>query len=239
MLEQKLSYTNADKTVVFGVRSKLMVFNDKACEQVWKVVERTDIKQGTFGLFVNRKIIGQSNITDAVKIVGPAPNSPHHLYLKFQTAPGECYEGSLSLRFNGGEMEYASRLRDMLKKVTGDGWFNLKSPEVKRIVPPLVPTVAPITRFDTALFTAATAVVMRRGASKSPSSSGKNVLVPITTAAARYKRLMNIRADIADLEAKKSNIEQRIAALNKKATKKILLDAEIAVRAAGVNLAKL
>ena len=242
MVDTRLLYSNEDKAVVLGIHSKLTSIGDDACKQVWRVIEAANIK-GTFVLFVNKKIVGQSNTNTAVKVVGTATNNPHHLYLKFQSSAGECYEGSLSLRLNGSnDMEYASRLRDKLKTVTGDGWFNPDVPQVKKVAPPLVRTDIPIARVETALYTAATTVIMtpprngyRHTGRLSKLRSVANVLVPITTAAVRYKRLMNIRSDIADLEAKKSKIEQKITALQKKAQKQILLDAEKVVITAGVK----
>lgn len=243
MIDARLSYNNPDNKLVLEVRSTLLSIHDESCEQVWEVVKQADIKQGTFGLFVNKKITGQSNMTNAVKIIGPARN-PRFLFLKFQTSASECYEGTLFLRVNGGEMEYASRLHEKLKEITGIGWFDPKFPEFKKVAPPLVPTEMPIARVETALFAATTHIV------RTPSGGHRNLgkpsktrivpkaLAPIATATARYARLMKIRSDIAIFEKKKSITEAKIAELKKKSERKHLLEAEAIVIAAGLQLAK-
>jgi len=135
-------------------------------------------------------------------------------------------------------------LKEKLKVITGDGWFDPKFPEVKKILPPLARTEIPIARVETALFVAATSVVStpKGGCRNLGKASGTRIvpkaLVPITMATARYIRLMKIRSDITVQEEKKSKIEAKIAELKKKAERKYLLEAEVIVKAAGAQLAR-
>jgi hypothetical protein len=158
----KETYTNEENTVSLKIQNILDKYDPDACEEVWKVIQlMTDIKQGEFVLRVNKKVTGQSNANGAVKVLGPA-NRGDFLTLKFQTSADSCYEGTLSLRVYGGQLEYVSKLQEAVRKVTGYGWFDPKQPEVKHIPRPSMQP-APLATVGTALVAAATETAVGNG----------------------------------------------------------------------------
>jgi len=171
MIGTKTFFESKDKGVNLEVRTRLLTIDEIACEQVWKVVEMAGIKEGSLVLFVNKKVTGQSTMTNAVKIVGPA--NENYLKLKFQTSAASCFEGALTLRVNGGGMEYASRLETKLRTVTGIGWFDPARPEVKKLIQP-APAPMPIAPVAPVLVAAAEVTLEKAG--NGPKASVKGLV---------------------------------------------------------------
>jgi len=151
--EIKKIYNSQTRHLTLEVASDLDGLELKSVEPLWRLLEISSL-EGDIRIYINKKIQGAHDQGIVVKVVG-FNRSLTQVLVKFQCAPGYCYEGSMSGKNGGGVSILPSLINQTLQGIAGRGWYDPDEPASREREVILLPP-KPLVSVGTAIIAAVT-----------------------------------------------------------------------------------